>query len=127
MKDFQATREVFIPHKRTSSTSELEISSLLWVIFALLNPGSSRVEQIICAGHPAEIFPGRGCRSGESNPGLPYSSPARSQLRHAAPFTLLPGTSKYMPPPPPKFLIGQTLQKFQIYIIPQLWNTMSEL
>jgi hypothetical protein len=38
MKDIQATGEIFIPHKRTSSTSEFEISSLLLVIFALLDP-----------------------------------------------------------------------------------------
>jgi hypothetical protein len=34
LKDVQATGEVFIPQKRTSSTSEIEIFLLLWVIFA---------------------------------------------------------------------------------------------
>ncbi len=31
-------------------------------------------------------FPKEGCQAGESNPGLPYSSPARYQLNHAALF-----------------------------------------
>ncbi len=34
----QVTGEVFIPQKRTSSTSKVEFSSLLWVILALLDP-----------------------------------------------------------------------------------------
>jgi hypothetical protein len=38
IKAVQATGDVFIPHKRTSSTSKLEFSSLLWVILALLDP-----------------------------------------------------------------------------------------
>jgi hypothetical protein len=37
MKNVQATGEVFIPQKRTSGTSKLEISSLFWVVFALLD------------------------------------------------------------------------------------------
>ncbi len=36
-KCVQATGEVFIPQKRTSSTSKLEFSSLLWFILALLD------------------------------------------------------------------------------------------
>jgi hypothetical protein len=35
-KDVKATEEVCIPQKRTSSTSKLKISPLLWAIFALL-------------------------------------------------------------------------------------------
>jgi hypothetical protein len=31
--DVQATGEVFIPQKKTSSTSKFELSSLLWVIW----------------------------------------------------------------------------------------------
>ncbi len=38
INDVRTTEEVFIPHKKTSSTLKLEISSLLWVIFALLHP-----------------------------------------------------------------------------------------
>jgi hypothetical protein len=38
IKDVQATEKVFIPQKRKTNTSELKISSLLWVIFALLGP-----------------------------------------------------------------------------------------
>jgi hypothetical protein len=39
IKDVQATGEVFIPRKKTSSSSKLEFSSLfLWVILALLDP-----------------------------------------------------------------------------------------
>jgi hypothetical protein len=38
MPNTQAKGEVFIPQKIKSSTSKLEISSLLWVIFALLYP-----------------------------------------------------------------------------------------
>jgi hypothetical protein len=37
MKNVQATGEVFIPQKRSFSTSKLKISSLLWVFFALLD------------------------------------------------------------------------------------------
>jgi hypothetical protein len=37
IKDFQATREVFIHQKRTCSTANFEISLLLWVVFALLD------------------------------------------------------------------------------------------
>ncbi len=40
--DDQATGEVFIPQKRTSSTSKLVISSLLWVSFCNSGSGSSR-------------------------------------------------------------------------------------
>jgi hypothetical protein len=36
--DVQATGEVLILQKRTSSSSKFEISSLLWVSFALLDP-----------------------------------------------------------------------------------------
>jgi hypothetical protein len=35
INDVQASGEVFIPQKKTSSTSKLEFSSLLWVILAL--------------------------------------------------------------------------------------------
>jgi hypothetical protein len=38
IKDVQAAEEVFIPQKKTSTTSKLEFSSLLWVILALLDP-----------------------------------------------------------------------------------------
>ncbi len=38
IKDDQATGEVFILQMRTSSTSKLEFSSLLWVLLALLDP-----------------------------------------------------------------------------------------
>jgi hypothetical protein len=38
IRDVQATREVFIPQKKTSSTSKLKFSSFLWVILALLDP-----------------------------------------------------------------------------------------
>jgi hypothetical protein len=40
IKDVQATGEVFIPQKRTSSTSKLEFSSLLWAMLALPDPYS---------------------------------------------------------------------------------------
>jgi hypothetical protein len=39
IKDIQATGEVFIPQKRTSGTSKLKFSSLLWVIFGPLGFG----------------------------------------------------------------------------------------
>jgi hypothetical protein len=41
VKDVQDTEEAFSPQKRTSSTSKNEFfspSSILWVIFALLDP-----------------------------------------------------------------------------------------
>jgi hypothetical protein len=38
LQDVQATREVFIPQKRTFSTSKHEFFSLLWVILSLLDP-----------------------------------------------------------------------------------------
>jgi hypothetical protein len=38
IKDVQASGELFIPQKRTSSTSKLEISSFLLFILALLDP-----------------------------------------------------------------------------------------
>jgi hypothetical protein len=40
IKDVPATREAFSPQKRKSSTSkhEIYIFSILWVIFALLDP-----------------------------------------------------------------------------------------
>jgi hypothetical protein len=38
LKDVRATGEAFVPRKRTSSISKLELSSLLWVILALLDP-----------------------------------------------------------------------------------------
>jgi hypothetical protein len=41
MSFVQATGEVFIPQKRISSTLKIEISSLLWVIFALLDPDAA--------------------------------------------------------------------------------------
>jgi hypothetical protein len=34
----KSSSSIFIPQKRTSSTSKLDISSPLWVIFALLHP-----------------------------------------------------------------------------------------
>jgi hypothetical protein len=43
IKDFLAPEEAFSPQKRTSSTSKHEISSffsILWVMFALLDPVS---------------------------------------------------------------------------------------
>jgi hypothetical protein len=36
----QATGAVFIPQKRTCSTSKLEFSSLLWVFLAIVDPDS---------------------------------------------------------------------------------------
>ncbi len=52
-KCVQAIGEVFIPQKRTSSTSKLEFSSLLWFIFALLDP---------------DPYSQCGCKSGSSRP-----------------------------------------------------------
>jgi hypothetical protein len=40
IKHAQAPGKVFIPQKKTSSTSKLDFSSLLWVILALLDPDS---------------------------------------------------------------------------------------
>ena len=45
IKEVQATREVFIPQKRTSSTSKLEFSSLLWFILTLLDPDPDPADQ----------------------------------------------------------------------------------
>jgi hypothetical protein len=46
--DIQATRKVFIPQKVTSSTSNLKISSLLLVIFAILDPDPDPTNQNGC-------------------------------------------------------------------------------
>ncbi len=66
--------------------------------------GSSCAEQIICAGLPAEVLSREGgCRAGESNPGLPYSSPARylSSLAryHSSPARYHGSPARYLSSP----------------------------
>jgi hypothetical protein len=45
IKDVQATGEVFISQKKTTSTSKLKFSSLWWVILALLDPDPDPADQ----------------------------------------------------------------------------------
>ncbi len=52
IKDVQATGEVFIPQKTTSSTSKLKFSSLLWVILAT---GSGSVFQMRIRIQPTKM------------------------------------------------------------------------
>jgi hypothetical protein len=59
IKDVQATGEVYIQRKRTSSTLKLEFPSLLWVIVALLDPDPAKQNQ-------------RGCGSGSATLVLSY-------------------------------------------------------